>query len=178
MSSRLHFSKLLFNGKNKLCYFMILVIFALLFGIFMPNILPQLVYQSYNCLIKPQKEFGSLQISTSTEHSISRHTFYANNKYITELNEERLYQMKRDESLYIPSVIVFYASFCPQCHNSFPTYTNLAKVYSENLTSIIQFGAIDCVLYRKTCLEYNITGYPTIKLFNFPSGNIFILKSY
>ena len=100
-------------------------------------------------------------------------SLYANNKYITELNQNILNHIKHNEVKYIPTVIVFYASWCYHCRNFVPIYTNIAKEFTENYVSMIQFGSIDCVLYRQLCSDYNIPGYPTIKLFNFPSGNEF-----
>jgi thiol-disulfide isomerase/thioredoxin len=66
-----------------------------------------------------------------------------------------------------PLIINFYASWCPHCQKYVSSYVNLAE---DNYLKNISFGAINCVVVTGICEDagYNITGFPTLKYFNFP----------
>lgn len=61
------------------------------------------------------------------------------------------------------SVVEFYAPWCGHCKNLKPAYEKAA----ENMNGLAQVAAIDCDddANKRTCSEYGIQGFPTIKVF-------------
>ncbi|KAK6348456.1 hypothetical protein TWF718_006249 [Orbilia javanica] len=61
------------------------------------------------------------------------------------------------------SVVEFYAPWCGHCKNLKPAYEKAA----ENMKGLAQVAAIDCDedANKRTCSEYGIQGFPTIKVF-------------
>ncbi|EPS42964.1 hypothetical protein H072_3033 [Dactylellina haptotyla CBS 200.50] len=61
------------------------------------------------------------------------------------------------------SIVEFYAPWCGHCKNLKPAYEKAA----ENLKGLAQVAAIDCDedANKKTCGEYGIQGFPTLKTF-------------
>jgi thiol-disulfide isomerase/thioredoxin len=64
-----------------------------------------------------------------------------------------------------PSIVNFYASWCPHCQRFVRSYTNLAE---DNMLRNVSFGAVNCVELTEICdnVVYNVTGFPTLKYFN------------
>ncbi|KAF9113599.1 protein disulfide isomerase (PDI) protein [Mortierella sp. AM989] len=60
-------------------------------------------------------------------------------------------------------MVEFYAPWCGHCKNLVPHY----KAAAENLHGIVKMGAIDCDndKNRPICSQYDIKGFPTIKVF-------------
>ncbi|KAG0242697.1 hypothetical protein B0O80DRAFT_462260 [Mortierella sp. GBAus27b] len=60
-------------------------------------------------------------------------------------------------------MVEFYAPWCGHCKNLTPHYKSAAK----NLHGIVKLGAIDCDddKNRPVCSQYDIKGFPTIKVF-------------
>ena len=72
-------------------------------------------------------------------------------------------------------LVEFYSSWCGHCIHFAPTFKSLAAdVYSWR--SVIGVAAIDCAMEYNmpTCREYEVMGYPTLKLFspNTPAGDM------
>ncbi|KAK6519538.1 hypothetical protein TWF281_003365 [Arthrobotrys megalospora] len=61
------------------------------------------------------------------------------------------------------SVVEFYAPWCGHCKNLKPAYEKAA----ENMKGLAQVAAIDCDedANKRTCSEYGVQGFPTIKVF-------------
>ncbi|KAF9202824.1 protein disulfide isomerase (PDI) protein [Haplosporangium sp. Z 27] len=60
-------------------------------------------------------------------------------------------------------MLEFYAPWCGHCKNLVPQY----KAAAENLHGIVKMGAIDCDndKNKPICAQYDIKGFPTIKVF-------------
>lgn len=61
------------------------------------------------------------------------------------------------------SLVEFYASWCGHCKNLAPKYEELADVYSKSKD--VQIVKIECDKNRATCQQFDIKGFPTLKLF-------------
>lgn len=60
----------------------------------------------------------------------------------------------------------FYTEWCPHCKNAKPEWAKLKDEYANktiNNTSII-FREVDCDKEEKIADEFNVDGYPTVKL--------------
>ncbi|KAK3814347.1 MAG: hypothetical protein J3Q66DRAFT_346289 [Benniella sp.] len=60
-------------------------------------------------------------------------------------------------------MVEFYAPWCGHCKNLAPHY----KAAAKNLQGIVKMGAVDCDddKNRAVCAQYDIKGFPTIKVF-------------
>jgi thiol-disulfide isomerase/thioredoxin len=65
------------------------------------------------------------------------------------------------------SFITFYAPYCGHCKRFIPTAKKVAEAFEfdENVT----FGLVNCVKFHDVCSEHEVTGYPTIRLYQ--NGN-------
>ncbi|KAI8514491.1 thiol oxidase [Branchiostoma belcheri] len=63
-------------------------------------------------------------------------------------------------------IVEFYSSWCGHCINFAPTWKALARD-TEDWAEVIQLAALDCADSKNlpTCRQYDIKGYPTIKVF-------------
>jgi thiol-disulfide isomerase/thioredoxin len=86
-----------------------------------------------------------------------------------------------------PSIMVYFASWCPHCQHFVPQFIDIARTYSvvaasnngkKTIKEDVTFGAIDCVKLRSFCEEAKIDMYPTIVARNIPSGIIDLILHY
>lgn len=65
-------------------------------------------------------------------------------------------------------MVLFYAPWCGHCQNFKPQYEAAAK----HLNGIVPLVAVDCTNQKtqELCARYNVTGYPSVKLFNSKSS--------
>ena len=62
-------------------------------------------------------------------------------------------------------IMYFYTEWCPNCKTALPEWTKFKnKVNKRTFDIPIIFKEIDCDIYTEVADEYNIEGYPTIKL--------------
>ncbi|XP_035683893.1 sulfhydryl oxidase 1-like [Branchiostoma floridae] len=81
----------------------------------------------------------------------------------------RLDAVSLNRTIYnVPNVFLveFYSSWCGHCVNFAPTWKALARD-TQDWAEVIQLAAIDCADSKNlpTCRQYDIKGYPTIKVF-------------
>ena len=63
-------------------------------------------------------------------------------------------------------IMYFYTEWCPNCKTALPEWTKFKnKVNKRTFDIPIIFKEIDCDLDTEAADKFNITGYPTIKLF-------------
>ncbi|XP_074655304.1 sulfhydryl oxidase 2-like [Tubulanus polymorphus] len=70
------------------------------------------------------------------------------------------------------TLVEFYSSWCGHCIRFAPTYKKLAKDV-EGWLNYVKIAAIDCAspTNTKICRNYDIEGYPTLKIFPPNAGN-------
>ncbi|GFH17264.1 uncharacterized protein HaLaN_13857 [Haematococcus lacustris] len=56
--------------------------------------------------------------------------------------------------------VEFYAPWCGHCKNLKPTWIEAAA----ELKGKVKFGAVDCTVHQGVCGQYDVKGYPTIKV--------------
>ena len=62
-------------------------------------------------------------------------------------------------------LVMFYAPWCGHCKKAKPEYMSAAEQFTADKKTM--FAAVDCTKHRSVCDLYDVTGYPTIKYFNF-----------
>ncbi len=60
---------------------------------------------------------------------------------------------------------MYYTPWCGHCKKAKPEFMAAAEAFAEDKKTV--FAAVDCTLYKSVCDMYSVTGYPTIKYFNF-----------
>ena len=84
---------------------------------------------------------------------------YVDNKEF--INKDDSQNNNDDTTLYF-----FFTTWCPHCKTARPHWDNLIKNTGGVInTTKITFKEIDCDLDTEAADKFNITGYPTIKLF-------------
>jgi len=58
-------------------------------------------------------------------------------------------------------MVEFYAPWCGHCKNLKPNWIDAAT----QLKGKVKLGAVDCTVHQSTCAQYQVQGYPTIKVF-------------
>ena len=62
-------------------------------------------------------------------------------------------------------LVMFYTPWCGHCRKAKPEYMAAAAQFAADKKTM--FAALDCTKYGSLCGLYEVTGYPTIKYFNF-----------
>lgn len=66
----------------------------------------------------------------------------------------------------VPSVIVFYSSWCGHCRHYAPKFDKLARHFVTKYDVV--FAAVNCPDQGDACNAQSVGAYPTVKLFNWP----------
>lgn len=104
-------------------------------------------------------------IKVSIVISTKPQLLYQKSKWVTELNTKTIVQFKLK-----PSVVVFYAPWCPHCQHFVEPFNILADA-NKNKGVQVDFGAVNCVEERKMCGDdAQIKGYPTLISFGISRG--------
>jgi len=62
------------------------------------------------------------------------------------------------------TIVKFYAPWCGHCKRMVPEMDKAAKILAEN-DPPLQLVKVDCTIHTKICGEYEVSGYPSLKLF-------------
>merc|ERR1712223_58626 len=62
-------------------------------------------------------------------------------------------------------LVMFYAPWCGHCKKAKPEITAAAEHYKDN--SKVEYAAVDCTIERSVCSAYEVSGYPTLKYFQY-----------
>ena len=73
---------------------------------------------------------------------------------------------------FIPAFRNFFTG-CGHCKKAKPEFTKAAENFKDDPK--IEFVAVDCTSHQSLCSAHEVTGYPTIKYFNYLIKNV---KSY
>lgn len=60
---------------------------------------------------------------------------------------------------------MFYAPWCGHCKAAKPEFMSAAKQFSDDKK--VAFAALDCTVHQSVCSQQEVSGYPTIKYFNY-----------
>lgn len=71
-----------------------------------------------------------------------------------------------DDSTNMAEVYYFYTDWCPYCKKAQPIWEKIKNQYSEKTLNgkILYFKEVNCEKEEKIADQFNIEGYPTIKL--------------
>ena len=58
-------------------------------------------------------------------------------------------------------VVMFYVPWCGHCKKAKPEFVEAADHFKDNRK--VYFAGIDCTEHRKSCSQYDVTGYPTFR---------------
>ena len=89
----------------------------------------------------------------------SSSALYSKNSGVVDLNPNNFdHRVKDSQGVWI---VEFYAPWCGHCKNLAPEYQKAAKA----LAGIVNVGAVDCDEHKSLCGQYQVQGFPTIKVF-------------
>ena len=63
------------------------------------------------------------------------------------------------------SLVMFYAPWCGHCKRMKPEFAAAAKLVKSQPKVLL--GAVDCTQFTDLCAKYEVTGYPTVKLYKY-----------
>ncbi|KAF8927696.1 hypothetical protein BGZ58_010220 [Dissophora ornata] len=92
---------------------------------------------------------------------------YSTKDHVVDVNTKNFQAEVMDSNHLV--MLEFYAPWCGHCKNLVPQY----KAAAKNLHGIVKMGAIDCDddKNKPICSQYDIKGFPTIKVFPPNRGN-------
>jgi len=64
-----------------------------------------------------------------------------------------------------PWIIEFYAPWCGHCQKLEPEWNEAATALKEKTGGKVKIAKVDCTVHEKTCGQYGIQGFPTLKIF-------------
>lgn len=67
------------------------------------------------------------------------------------------------------ALVLFYAPWCGHCKAAKPEFTEAAKQLAEDKKVVL--AALDCTKFAAVCQQYDVTGYPTFRYFNYGKGD-------
>eukprot|EP00794_Sanderia_malayensis_P003727 gene3727-4248_t len=62
-------------------------------------------------------------------------------------------------------LVMFYAPWCGHCKNAKPEIEKAAEAFADDRK--VTFAGVDCTVNQQTCELFKVTGYPTIRYFNY-----------
>lgn len=68
------------------------------------------------------------------------------------------------------TLVMFHVNWCKVCQRTFPKFANASTLVREHGVGM-DFAHVDCTDDKSLCQEYEVKGYPTIKLF-FPNQDV------
>ncbi|XP_070546710.1 protein disulfide-isomerase A5-like isoform X1 [Ptychodera flava] len=79
--------------------------------------------------------------------------------HLTEENYKTFLKKKKH------TLLMFYAPWCGHCKKAKPEFTAAADQFKDD--NKVAFAAVDCTAESNVCSQYDVSGYPTIKYFNY-----------
>ena len=62
-------------------------------------------------------------------------------------------------------LVMFYAPWCGHCKKAKPEYMAAADHFKDDKKTVL--AAVDCTRHKSVCDQFEVSGYPTLKYFNF-----------
>ena len=63
------------------------------------------------------------------------------------------------------ALVMFYAPWCGHCKAAKPEFTATAEIFADDKKRSL--AALDCTKFQSVCDQFDVTGFPTFKYFNY-----------